>query len=154
MTFHTAELKFERSFDISPSRLWHLLTDGEMREAWGAPSEDMVLHMEVSDLREGGFERHRCGPKENPEFIIETRWYKLVDQEGACYSETLLIGEESHFTSLVTYGLSQTESGTDLDVTVAVTAFGEEGMIGEVQGGWEGGLASLVKLAAAENAPA
>lgn len=154
MTFHTSELTFDRSFSISPARLWHLLTDGTMREAWGAPSEDMVLTMEISDLREGGFERHHCGPKENPEFTIDTRWYRLLEAEGACYSETLVIGGESHFTSLVTYGLTETDAGCDLAVTVAVTAYGDESMIGEVQGGWEGGLANLEKLAAREAMPA
>ncbi|MEL7301964.1 MAG: SRPBCC domain-containing protein [Pseudomonadota bacterium] len=154
MTLHTAELSFDRSFTVSPSRLWHLLTDGNMREAWGAPSEDMVLKMEISDLREGGFERHHCGPVDNPEFTIDTRWYKLMEDEGACYSETLVIGGESHFTSLVTYALTPKGEGCDLHVTVAVSAFGDESMIGEVQGGWEGGLAQLEKLAAAQTAPA
>ncbi|MEM1232881.1 MAG: SRPBCC domain-containing protein [Pseudomonadota bacterium] len=154
MATKTTSLTFERSFSLPPARLWTLLTDPKMREAWGAPSEDAVLTMEISDLREGGFEIHHCGPKEAPEFTVETRWYKLNASEDACYTETLVIGGEKLFTSLVTYALAETATGTDLGIHVAITSFGDEDMTADIQEGWEGGLANLVKLAAAQDVTA
>ena len=123
-----------------------------MRELWGAPSEEMVLTMEVTDLTEGGLERHRCGPKEAPEFEIETRWYSIQAPEMACFTETLVMGGHRIFTSLVTYGLTPADQGTQLDVTVALSGFSDEDMRGEVEAGWTAGLASLEKLAAKEAA--
>ncbi|MEM1373879.1 MAG: SRPBCC domain-containing protein [Pseudomonadota bacterium] len=154
MATQTSNLTFERSFSLPPARLWTLLTDPKMREAWGAPSEDTVLNMEISDLREGGFEVHHCGPREAPEFTVETRWYKLSAPEDACYTETLVIGGEKLFTSLVTYALSKTEDGTMLDINVAITSFGPEEMTADIREGWEGGLANLMTLAASQTLPA
>lgn len=154
MATQTSSLTFDRSFALSPARLWTLLTDGKMREAWGGPSDDTVLIMEIEDTREGGFELHHCGPKEAPEFSVETRWYKLNEAEDACYTETLVIGGEKLFTSLVTYALTKTATGTDLGIHVAITSFGDEDMTADIKEGWEGGLANLVKLAAAQAQPA
>ena len=147
---NTSELSFQRTMAVSPDRLWHLLTDAGMRELWGAPSEDTVLTMEVTDFTEGGYERHRCGPKEAPEFEIETRWYSIQAAELACFTETLRVGGHRSFTSLVTYGLTATDGGTQLDVTVALSGFSEDDMRGEVEAGWTAGLANLEKLVAKE----
>ena len=154
MATRTTSLTFDRSFTLAPERLWILLIDARMREAWGAPSEDTSLTMEIEDTREGGFEIHHCGPKEAPEFTVETRWYKLNEAEDACYTETLVIGGERLFTSLVTYALKATSAGTDLGIHVAITSFGEDDMRDDIREGWEGGLANLAKLAAAQTTPA
>ena len=149
---NSSELSFQRTMAVSPERLWHLLTDGQMRELWGAPSDDTVLIMEVTDFTEGGYERHRCGPKEAPEFEIETRWYNIQAPDFACFTETLVLGGHRIFTSLVTYGLTPTENGTQLDVIVALSGISEEDMRGDVEEGWTAGLAKLEKLAAKEAA--
>lgn len=143
-------LAFERDFTISPAKLWHLLTDANMREKWGAPSEDAILTMEETDFREGGFERHRCGPKDNPEFHVETRWYKIDAPEMACFTETIDVPGMRLFTSLVTYNVTETPAGAALKIDVAVSGFTGEDVSADVQQGWEGGLASLEKLAQAQ----
>lgn len=155
MTFSTNTLRFDRDIATSPDRLFHLLTDPKMREIWGAPGEGTVLSMDITDLREGGFERHFCGPKDAPEFEIETRWYRLNGPAAACFSESLVIGGERIFTSLVTYTLTPRDGKTALGVDVAITGFVEgEDMTQDVTDGWTSGLAKLEALAADETASA
>lgn len=153
MTFTTTELTLTRTINTSAARLFHLMTDPKSRELWGAPDENSVLTLENSDLREGGRERHRCGPKDAPEFEIETNWYKLAEPHAACFTETLEIGGERIFTSLVTYTLNGDAKPVDLTVKVAITGFvpGED-MGPEVEAGWTAGLAQLQKLAESEPA--
>lgn len=150
MTFPTAEFTLNRSMPLAPGALWHILTDPKEREAWGAPDESMVLTVETSDMREGGFDRHRCGPVEEPMFFVETRWYRLETGQAACFTETVIFEGARAFTSLVTYRLAQEGTGTALEVNVAVTSFDDESVFAEVEGGWTGALDRLQsKLVAA-----
>ncbi|MEM9850540.1 MAG: SRPBCC domain-containing protein [Pseudomonadota bacterium] len=150
----TKTLEFTRELPLTPDKLWPLLVEPKHREVWGAPEEGMVLQVETVDTREGGHERHRCGPADDPHFLIDTRWYKLAGPDLAVFTETLVVGDETHFTSLVTYGVSAFGDGTVLNVTVAVSAFTGPEAFDEIEAGWTGGLANLEALVAKLTAPA
>lgn len=109
MTTDTGAFDFHRTLPLGTDQLWHVLTDANMRERWGAPSPEMVLKVEKSDLLVGGIERHICGPKENPEFEVETRWYRLDAPSDAAFTETVEVGGSAIGTSLVTYRLEAKE---------------------------------------------
>lgn len=143
-----ATLDFERGFDLPPARLWHLLTDAGMREAWGAPTDDARLVMEETDLRQGGLERHRCGPADAPDFTVETRWYHLDPHTTACFTETVDVAGMRLFTSLVTYRLHARGTGTCLNIDIAISSFTGEDAEPDVRAGWTSALARLEKLAA------
>ena len=148
MTTDTGEFAFERQFSIPPNQLWHLLTDAKMRENWGAPGPDQVLTMLTSDFRVGGLEQHRCGPEDNPEFSVDTRWYRIVAPSDAVFTETITIGDEPLATSLVTYRVTPRDAaGSNLDVTVAVSSFVGPDAPMEFRDGWKGGLDNLEALA-------
>ena len=149
MPFPTADFTLTRRFSVPQSALWHILTDPHEREAWGAPDESMILTVERADLREDGQERHRCGPAEAPEFIVDTRWYRLDGPHGACFTETLTFQGARAFTSLVTYRLATEGPGTVLEVHVAITSFDDESVFAEVEGGWTSALDRLQNRAVA-----
>lgn len=142
----TKTLEFSRTLPLPPEKLWPVLTLAKHRETWGAPDADTVLEVEKEDTRVGGHERHRCGPADDPMFLVDTRWYRLDGPHHAVYTETLIFQGETAFTSLVTYEVTATGDGSKLDLTVAVSAFGGEEMFAEVEQGWEGGLANLASL--------
>ena len=150
----TKMLEFTRDLPLSPDRLWPVLTDAEHRSKWGAPEEGMVLEVERADTREGGEERHYCGPADNPEFVVDTRWYKLAGPDLAVFTETLLVGGETIFTSLVTYAVSAAGSGAKLEVAVAISSFVGDSAFDDVAQGWEGGLANLEAYAGQQVADA
>ncbi len=147
MTTDTGAFDFERSLPLAPAKLWHVLTDANMRERWGAPSEEMVLTMIHKDLSVGGIERHICGPKESPEFEVETRWYRLEAPTDAVFTETLEFGGSAVATSLVTYRVTADGAGSKLNVHVSVSSFSGTEAASEFKEGWEGGLHSLEALA-------
>lgn len=147
MTTDTGAFDFQRSYPLSAEQLWHALTDANMRERWGAPSPDMVLKVEKSDLRVGGLERHVCGPKDNPEFEVETRWYHLGAPNDAAFTETIEIGGSAIATSFVTYRIAQKAEQSELFVHVALSSYCGPEAASEFKAGWEGGLQSLDALA-------
>jgi len=148
MTTDTGHFDMTRTFPLTPDRLWHLLTDPGMRERWGAPGEGMVMTAETSDLRVGGHERHRCGPADAPEFVVDTRWYRIDAPHDAAFTETVHIGADTIATTLVTYRVTADAQGSQLDVSVAVSSFVGPDADGEFEAGWHAGLTNLAALAA------
>ena len=153
MTTDTATFDLARDLPLPPDRMWDLLIDPKHRENWGVPDPSMVLTVDTIDTRVGGIERHHCGPKDNPEFEVETRWYDLTMPERAVFTETLIFGGEAVATSLVTYALSVSGDGTTLDVTVAASSFSGPETLDEMKAGWAGGLDLLVSYAASLHTP-
>ena len=147
MSTDTGSFTLTRTLPLNPDRLWHLLTDAQMREAGGAPEEGMVLNVVASDFRVGGLETHRCGPADNPEFTVDTRWYRIDGPTDAAFTETVHVGGATIATTLDTYRDSPAESGAHLDVSVAVSSFTGPDTDGEFRSGWEAGLANLEALA-------
>ncbi len=149
MTTDTLSFDLNRVYPLPPERLWTVMTDPREREQWGAPSEGTVLAVEASDLRVGGLDRHRCGPAEAPDFVVDTRWYRLEAPNHAVFTETVTVGDTTLATSLVTYALQPEGTGTALSVTVATSSFVGPEAMGEFRTGWEGGLANLDRHVAA-----
>lgn len=147
MTLDAGSFTFTRDIACASDRLWHLLTDAGAREIWGTPSEDHVLIVDQADVREGGRDRHRCGPADAPEFIIDTCWLKLASPV-ASFTETLIIGGEILTTSLVSYHMAETGAATKLTVELTTHSFvGPDGPK-EHQYGWNHSLNRLQALVA------
>ena len=142
MSTDTDTFTFDRIFPLSAAQMYHLMTDPKERETWGAPG-DAVLTLLSSDLRIGGLDKHRCGPAEEPEFEVETRWYNLAEPSDAVFTEVIEAGGMRLGASLVTYRISDHPDGADVSVTVAVTSFVGPEMIEEFHNGWSGGIANL-----------
>lgn len=146
MTAQTATFRLIRTIAVPQDRLWHLVTDPDARELWGAPTDDAVLVLEQADLREGGQDRHRCGPADAPEFIVETRWYHLDAPTRACFTETVSAGGQRFVVSLVTYTLAEAGSATSLTADVAVASMTGDEMQDDFRTGWTNGLNRLEQL--------
>ncbi|MFQ6547453.1 SRPBCC domain-containing protein [Aestuariibius sp. 2305UL40-4] len=144
----------ERRFAVAPEVLWRLLIESEARAAWGAPSDEDVLIVEESDVRPGGRDRHRCGPQDNPMYIVDTVWFRLSSPEVAAFTESVRVEEEYMTVSLVAYDLVADGDGTRLKVDVAVSSFVGPDGIGDHESGWTSALARLERLLPELLAPA
>ena len=146
MTVSHDHFQLTRNFAISPDRLWSLLTDPKARELWSSPSDDDVLVVETTDLREGGTERQRCGPADNPEYVVETHWYQIDGPTQACFSESVIAGGMRIGVTLVTYVLAASGDGTELTIDVSLASLTGEKMTDDFHGGWNSGLDRLERL--------
>ena len=147
MTTDTDTYTFSRDLALPPARLWPLLTDADMRAAWGSPDESMTLTTLSTDVRVGGTDHHRCGPEDAPEFEQHTRWYHLDEPSLATYTEVIQAGGMAVGASLVTIAVAERSTGSTVHVTVAASSFVGPEMMAEFEGGWTGAFENLVKLA-------
>ena len=143
MPLDTKSFDLFRTLPLDKARLWHVLTDAKTREKWNGPDASTLLVTDAADLQVGGVDRHRCGPVDAPEFVVETRWYDLTEYDRAVFTETLIFGGAAVCTSLVTYVLDGKENQTDLSITVAVSSFSGTETLAEVAQGWAGGMDNL-----------
>ena len=148
MPLDTKSFDLHRTLPLSAERLWHVLTDAKEREKWNGPDASALLETDAADLRVGGLDRHRFGPVDAPEFLVDTRWYNLTMPERAVFTETLIFGGEAVSTSLVTYALSPAGNETALSITVAVSSFSGAEALDEIAQGWAGGMDNLESYAA------
>ncbi len=147
MPLDTKSFDLQRILPLPADRLWQVLTDAKEREKWAGPDANTLLETDAADLRIGGQDLHRFGPKDAPEFLVETRWYNLTMPERAVFTETLIFGGEAVSTSLVTYVLGDNGNQTTLDITVAVSSFSGPDALGEIEQGWAGGIDNLQSYA-------
>ena len=77
MPLDTKSFDMHRTIPLPPAKLWDVLTDPKHREKWGGTDAETVLIVAHAYVRVGGQDRHRCGPADAPEFVIDTRWYDL-----------------------------------------------------------------------------
>lgn len=147
MSLDTKSFNLTRTMPVTIDQLWHLLTDAKAREKWSGPDATTLLETETADLRVGGQDRHRFGPADAPEFVVDTRWYDLTAPERAVFTETLIFGSAAVCTSLVTYVLQSNGKHTELQTTVAVSSFSGSDTLDEVHNGWNGGMDNLERHA-------
>jgi len=75
----------------------------------------------------------------------------LGEPDSAVYTEVIEAGGMALGASLVTIALTAEGTGSTLNVTVAVSSFVGPEMIGEFQSGWDGSMANLDRLIAAQS---
>lgn len=141
-------LEFQRTLSCTPTRLYKVMTDPQMRRVWTSPSEEMQLEVDAFDLRPGGQEIARCGPKDAPEFHTITDFH-VTTPEAFITSETLYIQGAPVSVSLCTSEILETEGGCTLNVTLQVSSLAGPELLEEYKAGWDPSLDTLVSLAQA-----
>lgn len=142
---HRETLTFTRALPCSPERTFDALTSAEARQVWGAPDADSVYVIEGSPCAvEGARDTGRVGPREEPYVTVHTDWILLGPAERVVYVETLVAEGAALSTSLVEAEIAASEGGTRLDLTVRLSCYVGEEMMGELLAGWEHGVAALM----------
>jgi len=142
--FKTLTLK--REIACAPDRLFHVITDRELRQKWSAPDDESVVIIDEYDCRAGGRETTRCGPKESPEFNT-TSLFHVVTPEFLSMTETLVIGGQMMSISLCSHEISKSETGSALHVTLQITSLVGPDLFEDYKNGWSAALDSLSAIA-------
>ena len=145
MDFDT--LTFNRRIACPPDRLFHLLTDRQARETWGAPGEGIVMRIDAFDMRPGGHELSVCGPADHPEFRVRSDFHVIDAPHRLICTETLDMGEGPASISLVTHLIAADGDASHLTVTLQIASLIGPDMVAGYEEGWTGGLDNLTQLA-------
>jgi uncharacterized protein YndB with AHSA1/START domain len=141
-----ATLTLERDIACAPDRLFHVLTTRDLRQQWAAPDNDSVLVIDHFDLRPGGREEIRCGPRGAPDFAT-TGHFHVVAPDFLSFTETLTAGGQMLSISLCSHEIRATGRGCLLRVTLQITSLAGAGLFDEYRGGWSAALDKLAALA-------
>ncbi|SIO05700.1 SRPBCC domain-containing protein [Vannielia litorea] len=145
LTFDT--LTLTRSIAAPPARLFPLMTEPAYRAEWGAPTENTRLDIVEADIRPGGRELSRCGPKDNPEFEVTTDFHHLDAPALLVFTETIRIDGAPLSCGLCSIEITPEGTGSHLTVTAQLSSLiGDEMAAGYTQG-WTAALANLARLA-------
>ncbi|HMQ40049.1 MAG TPA: SRPBCC domain-containing protein [Paracoccus sp. (in: a-proteobacteria)] len=139
-------LVLTRDIACSPARLFHTMTDRDLRQKWSAPDNDSVIIIDQFDCRPGGREVIRCGPKEAPEFNTIGDFH-VVSPDFLCFTETLMVGGQTISISLCSHEISESPGGSHLRVTLQITSLAGPDMFKDYNTGWSAALDNLAILA-------
>ncbi|SLN61882.1 SRPBCC domain-containing protein [Roseisalinus antarcticus] len=140
-------LTLDRAIRCAPDRLFHVITDRDLRQRWSGPDDESVVIIDHYDCRPGGREETRCGPKEAPEFNT-TSLFHVVTPEFISLTETLAVGGETMSIALCGHEISASATGSALRVTLQITSLVGAELYDDYRGGWSGALDKLATLAA------
>lgn len=139
-------LTLERNIPCSPERLFHVMTDRQLRQKWSAPDNGSVVVIDEYDCRPGGREKTRCGRPEAPEFETIGNFH-VVTPEFLSFTETLTVKERILSIALCSHEISASEIGSHLRVTLQITSLSGTETFADYNDGWSASLDNLSALA-------
>lgn len=139
-------LTLEREIACAPDRLFHVITDRDLRQKWAAPNDESVVIIDQYDCRPGGREETRCGPKDAPEFNT-IGLFHVVTPDFLSFTETLVVGGQMMSISLCSHEISKIDAGSNLLITLQITSLVGADLFDDYRGGWSASLDNLAALA-------
>jgi uncharacterized protein YndB with AHSA1/START domain len=148
-----ATLEFEQDIAATPHAVFSAYADVGQRIGWGTPSDTAALIYDAADFREGGTDRFRCGPKDDPSIDGTTQYLAIAENRHIVSLETLATTGQTLAVALNTIMFLAAASGTRLVVTVQVASFAGKGMIEGYEQGHRTCLANLASFLSRQLVP-
>ena len=140
-------LTLTRDIACPPARLFALMTDPSARATWGAPDAESVIEIDHADIRPGGHEIARCGPKGSPHFDTRMDFHVVDAPARLIGTEALTVGGQMLSVALVAMEVAAQGDGSHLTVTLQITSLSGPEVFADYRGGWAGALDNLEHLA-------
>lgn len=142
-------LVVKRTLAASPPRVFKAFADAGQREIWGAPSETAGFIVEQDQFRVYGTDIVRCGPADDPQTIVETRYLAIVENRLIVVSEKVIDDGNLLAMSQITTDVQPAKGGgTQLCITVQIASLVGQGMIANTKTGHNGSLDNLQRYLA------
>lgn len=139
-------ITFERTFPVSPARVFQAYASEKEREKWSAPNKETHFEILESDLRTGGREKAQCGTEGNMMTMVVA--YHFVEQDRLIvFTEEQWCDDQVLTVALITFDLSEAKNGgTTLRLTDQVTSLVGNNVISGHRSGYGQALKNLEVL--------
>ncbi|WP_444959555.1 SRPBCC family protein [Microbulbifer sp. VVAC002] len=124
-------------------RVFSAWEDPQARSIWGPPSEDEAIEFLENDFREGGIDVHRCGQSSDLRFRVETHYYEIRRPHRLLFTERVTTDGSPLSISLISVEIGNSESMTELKVTIQIASLVGSGIIEGTRNGWQRALSNL-----------
>lgn len=146
MTEHTiahATLVMERTYNASPTRVFHAWADAEAKARWSAPTPNIVIKYDEADFREGGRDVVHCIEPGKADYIAVVHYLDLRSDRRIVFAEAVSNGVERVSAALISIQLTPQGAGTHLNLTMQIASFDGSNMEEGYQFGWAAALDNL-----------
>jgi uncharacterized protein YndB with AHSA1/START domain len=112
-----ATIVVERTYDVSPARVFAAWADPAVKARWFASPEEWGPDEFELDFRVGGRELNRGGPKGGPVYTFEGHYQDIVTDQRIVYSYSMHLDQTLISVSVATVELHPEGAGTRLVLT-------------------------------------
>jgi uncharacterized protein YndB with AHSA1/START domain len=112
-----AMFSLERTYDASPSRVFHAFADPTIKLQWFSGPEEWGPAEAEMDFRVGGRETNRGGPKGGPVSSFVATYQDIVPDERIVYTYEMELDGTRVSVSVASIQLTPEGSGTRLTIT-------------------------------------
>ena len=112
-------IRLERRYKAAPSRVFAAWADPAARAKWDVSGRWVIVE-QTFDFREGGRERKRFGPRDDPRFVADTLYLDIVTDRRIVFSYSMTSRGTPISVSLTTVEIAPHEGGTRLLLTEQV----------------------------------
>ena len=122
MTTRSAQhgtIRLERRYKAAPDRVFAAWAEPKARAKWDVPGRWLIAE-QTFDFREGGRERQRFGPPDDPRLVADTLYLDIVAGRRIVFSYSMTSRGTPISVSLTTVGLSPDGERTRLLLTEQV----------------------------------
>jgi uncharacterized protein YndB with AHSA1/START domain len=116
-TVQHSTIVLERTYNVSPARIFAAWSNSAERVQWDVPGHDWELADHQQDFRVGGRETSRFGPKGDPKHWAEGRYLDIVPDARIVSAGTMHSGDMRTSATLCTIELVANGTGTRLILT-------------------------------------
>jgi uncharacterized protein YndB with AHSA1/START domain len=109
-------IRLERRFKAPPVRVFAAWAEPKARAKWDVPGRWVVAE-QTFDFREGGRERKRFGPKDDPRLVADTLYLDIVPPRRIVFSYSMTSQGTPISVSLTTIEISAEAKETHLLLT-------------------------------------
>jgi uncharacterized protein YndB with AHSA1/START domain len=135
----------ERTYKATPKRVFAAWENVEARQRWQAPTSEVRLKYVEADFREGGRDLVRCIEADKPIWEAQVHYLDIRPETRIVFTE-LVSGDGKHESAaLIGVEFTAVPDGTQLVVTLQITAFDGGPMISGYEFGWNAALDNLAK---------
>jgi uncharacterized protein YndB with AHSA1/START domain len=107
-----AAFEFERTYPVSPERVFAAFADQQLKERWFATPPDWADTDHTLDFRVGGVETSQGRPPGGQLHRFEARYQDIVDNERIVYAYDLSLDDMRISVSLATIEFISVDGGT------------------------------------------
>ena len=125
-----------RSFKVTPARLFEAYVDPKQREIWCVPGTETVFNIQETDVSTGGRETATCGPAGDMKWHMQVVYHRVEQDRLIVFTEELWEHDMLLTVALITFDIRESgPSGSELILTDQITSFiGSEGIEGHTDG--------------------
>lgn len=126
----------ERTYDVSPSRVFAAWSNEQELVRWGNPSDDGHMRYERFDFRVGGDELVRFGPADGTGYSNRTRYMDIVSDRRIVAATEMNEGDQRLYVALLTIELHSAGKGCRMVLTEQGVFFQAHGDLQDHESGW------------------